>query len=164
MAISPAKRNRKQSTGGSSMRRNAALAAAIAAILSLGGCSLFGSDKAEEAETQAVPADPYVPIATVRNIEVGRTRNGIAITAFGIAPGLGFGAPELRVRRDGKPGPDGLLDFDFVARAPDANFNLGEGPVAARAVRADALLSPRQLEGVRGIRIHGASGGLQMLF
>jgi len=146
------------------MRRNAALAAAIAIILGLGGCSLFGSDKAKETEAQAVPADPFVLIASVRNIELGRTRNGIAVTAFGVAPGLGFAAPDLRPRRDGKPGPDGILDFDFVARAPDAGFNLGEGPISARAVRADTLLSPRQLEGVRGIRIHGASGGLQMLF
>lgn len=146
------------------MLRNAVLAAAVLAVLGLGGCSSSGSDKSEENATQAVQADPYVPVETVRNIQIGRTRNGIAITAFGVAPGLGFGAPELRPRRDGKPGPDGVLDFDFVARAPDARFNLGEGPVEARAVRADTLLPTRTLKGVQGIRIHGASGGLQMQF
>lgn len=146
------------------MRRNTALAVAIAAVISLAGCSLFGSDKPKETETQAAEADPYIPVETVRNIEIGRTRNGIAITAFGIAPGLGYGAPELRARRDGTAGPDGILDFDFVARAPDANFKLGEGSVSARAVRADTLLSPSQLQGVRGIRVHADSGGLQMLF
>lgn len=146
------------------MLRNAALAAAVLAALSLGGCSSSGADKTEESAAQAVQADPYVPVESVRNIQIGRTRNGIAVTAFGIAPGLGFGAPELRPRRDGKPGPDGVLDFDFVARPPDARFNLGEGPIEARAVRADTLLTARKLEGVQGIRIHGASGGLQMQF
>jgi hypothetical protein len=146
------------------MRTNAALAAAIATVLSLGGCSIFSSDKAKETAAPAVTAEQYAPVESVHNIEIGRTRNGIAVTAYGIAPGLGFGAPKLRPRRDGKPGPDGILDFDFVARAPDARFDLGQGALTARAIRADILLSPRELTGVAGIRIHGASGGLQMLF
>lgn len=146
------------------MRRITALAIAAAVLLSLDGCSVFKSDKNEEAEAQAAATDTFVPVETVRNIEIGRTRNGIAVTAYGIAPALGFAGAELRPRREGKPGPDGVLDFDFVARPPDARFNLGEGAIPARAIRADTLLSPRQLEGVRGIRIHAAQGGLQMAF
>lgn len=146
------------------MRMHAALALAVAAVVGLGGCSVFKSGKKEDAAAAVVPADPYVPVESVRNIEIGRTRNGIAVSAFGVAPGLGFGAPELRPRREGKPGPDGMLDFDFVAKAPDARFGLGEGEATARTVRADVLLTPRELAGVIGIRIHGASGGLQMHF
>jgi len=145
------------------MRMRAALALALAAVVGLGGCSGSKSDKKEEAAA-AVPADPYVPVEAVRNIEIGRTRDGIAVTAYGVAPGLGFGSPALRPRRGGKPGPDGHLDFDFVARAPDARFGLGTGEPAARGVRGDVFLTPRDLVGVIGIRIHGASGGLQMQF
>ncbi len=148
------------------MRRNAALSAAIAAVLVLGGCSLFGSDDDEEAAAaeQEQAAALYAPVEAVRHIEVGRTRNGYVITAHGIAPGLGYGAPELRARRQGKPGPDGFIDFDFVAQAPDPSFNLGEGAVEARAVRADLHVTASDLRGAVGIRSHGTSGGLQMQF
>ena len=109
------------------MRRSAALAtaAAIAAVLALGGCSLFGSDDGEEAAAaeQAEAASLYVPVEAVRHIEIGRTRNGYVITARGEAPGLGHGAPELRARREGKVGPDGFIDYDFVAQAPDPGLN-----------------------------------------
>jgi hypothetical protein len=150
------------------MRRNAALAtaAAIAAVLVLGGCSLFGSgdDEAAAAAEQAEVASLYVPVEVVRHIEIGRTRNGYVITARGVAPGLGHGAPELRARREGKVGPDGFIDYDFVAQAPDPNFNLGQGAVQARMIRADLHVTARDLQGAVGVRIHGVSGGLQMLF
>jgi hypothetical protein len=150
------------------MRRNAALAtaAAIAAMLALGGCSLFGSDNDDTvaATEQAEAAALYVPVETVRQIEIGRTRNGYVITAHGVAPGLGHGAPELRARREGKVGPDGFIDYDFVAQAPDPNLNLGQGTVQARMIRADLHVTARDLQGAVGVRIHGVSGGLQMLF
>ena len=150
------------------MRRIAALAiaAALSATLTLGGCSWFKSDKEKEAiavEQRASEA-VFVPIETVRDIEIGRTRNGYAISVQGIAPGLGYGAPELRARRNGKIGPDGFIDFDFVAQAPDANFNLGTGTVEARAIRADMHVTARDLQGAAGIRVHGVSGGLLMRF
>ncbi len=150
------------------MRRNAALAtaAAIAAVLALGGCSLFGSGdyEAAVAAEQAEAASLYVPVEVVRHIEIGRTRNGYVITARGEAPGLGHGAPELRARREGKVGPDGFIDYDFVAQAPDPNLNLGQGTVQARMIRADLHVTARDLQGAVGIRIHGVSGGLQVLF
>ena len=150
------------------MRIGSALvtAAAIAVALSLGGCSWFSSDDepepaaADEAASEAI----YEPIAAVRKIEIGRTRNGYVITVQGIAPGLGYGAPELRVRRQGNPGPDGIIDFDFIAQAPDPGFNLGEGAVEARAIRADLMITADELRGAVGIRVHGLSGGLLMRF
>ena len=148
------------------MRRTAALATAtaIAAMLALGGCSLFGSDDEAETTASEQAAARYVPIETVRHIEVGRTRNGYVITARGVAPGLGHGAPELRARREGKVGPDGFIDYDFVAKAPDPNFDLGQGTVQARMVRADLHVTARELRGAVGVRIHGIEGGLQMRF
>lgn len=150
------------------MRINAALAtaAAVATALSLGGCSMFSSnDEAEASEAELVASEAlYAPIEAVQHVEIGRTRNGYVITAHGIAPGLGYGAPELRARRQGKAGPDGIIDFDFVAQAPDPSLNLGTGAAGAHAIRADLLVSARELEGAAGIRIHGVRGGLQMKF
>jgi hypothetical protein len=150
------------------MRRNAALAtaAALVAALALGGCSVFKSkDKDEEVVSEeAAPEAIYEPIESVRDIEIGRTRNGYVISVQGTAPGLGYGAPELRARRDGKPGLDGFLDYDFVVQAPDPGFNLGTGTIDARAVRADLLVTEKDLRGAAGVRVHGIQGGLQMQF
>ena len=145
------------------MRRNAAFAIAAAMMIGLSGCSWFGSGDKKEAAVEEAAA-PAEPVETVRNIEIGRTRDGAAITAFGYAAGVGYGAPELRARREGAVGPDGFLDFDFFARPPHGGFGLGKGEMKARLVRADILLTPRQLAGVHGIRVHGISGGLQVAF
>lgn len=151
------------------MRRNAALAA-IAALLVLGGCSLFGSGDDEDERAAAVERAEaaYEPVVAVRSIEIGRTRNGIVITAIGLAPAPGYAVPELRPRRDGQPGPEGYLDFDFVARAPDPALapaaNPAQGAEAGHRVRADRHVSLRNLRGVRGIRVHAAEGGMLLNF
>ena len=149
------------------MRRNAAFALATAALLSLGGCGVFGGGDKEEPvkpEVTAPEEAAFVPVASIRNLEIGRTRQGAAITAFGYAPGLGYATPELRARRDGKVGPDGYLDYDFMVQEPHSQYVQGQGTPEARLVRADILLLPRNLAGVRGIRVHAASGGAQMNF
>ncbi len=150
------------------MHRNTALstAAAIIAVLALGGCSWFSSDDEAEAAAleQAIPEVVYAPVATVRNIEIGRTRDGYVITAQGFAPGLGYSAAELRPRREGKAGPDGYIDYDFFARTPDPNLTLGEGELQARLIRADLLVTGNVFQGAVGIRVHGVSGGVQMQF
>lgn len=147
------------------MRRTAALAA-LAALLALGGCSLFGSDDDEPAGAAAAePAAPvYDPVTEVRNIEIGRTRAGIVITVTGLAPGAGYAVPELRPRREEKPGPEGYLDYDFVARAPEGISNPPTATERTRMVRADRHVLIATLRGVRGIRIHAAEGGMMMNF
>lgn len=146
------------------MRRIVAFAALAAASV-IGGCSLFDSGKEEPAAAeQAVAEARYEPVVEVRDIEIGRTRNGLVITALGLAPGAGYAAPELRPRRDGRPGPDGYLDFDFVARAPNPALNLGTGSERVRTVRADRHLSLDELRGAIGLRIHAAEGGMLMNF
>ena len=148
------------------MRRIAALAA-IAAALALSGCGLFGGDDEEElaAQQQAMAEAAYEPVSEVRQIEIGRTRDGLVITAYGVAPGLGYAGPDLRPRRDGRPGPDGFLDYDFVVRAPfDPPAATAEPSARARQVRADELVNIREMRGVQGIRVHAAEGGMMMPF
>ncbi len=152
------------------MRRIPALAAIVAplaAALVVGGCSLFDGDDEEEvtaAQEAAVEAS-YEPVEEVRQIEIGRTRDGLVITVYAVAPGLGYAGPDLRPRREGRPGPDGFLDYDFVVRAP---FNppaaTADASARARQVRADELVNIQEMRGVQGIRVHAAEGGMMMNF
>ncbi|MEM9046046.1 MAG: hypothetical protein AAGC81_15265 [Pseudomonadota bacterium] len=133
----------------------------------LGGCGLFSDDE-DEVPAELTEADLFptqgVPIQAVREFEIGRTRDGFVVTAYGTAPALGYGSPELRIRREGRPGIDGFLDFDFVATPPRPGLERGQGTIAARELRADALLKNEVLRGVAGIRIHALSGGVQLTF
>ena len=141
------------------MRRNVLIWAALSATLALSACSggeeeapeadsggsligdigtLWGEEsqktKAERAERLRL-AQIKVPITAVRSVELGRTRDGFLITAFGTAPGLGYALPALRARRSGEPGADGYIEYDFVASEPAAGFNLPQGTTqAARLV------------------------------
>lgn len=138
----------------------------LASALALAGCSWFGGKDKEEAPAAAAEA-PEVrvePVEQVTDLEIGRTRYGYLLLATGLAPRAGYGKPELRPRRDGKPSPEGFLDFDFVARAPDPSLEAEKGSLAARTLRAAVELKARDLRGVRGVRVHGASGGLEILF
>jgi hypothetical protein len=146
------------------MRSKAAIAAALTGVLALGACSWFSSDSEASKAGDAAKGPVYTPVESVRDVEIGRTRDGFVITAYGIAPGLGYSSPELRPRRQGTPAPDGFLDYDFVARAPDPGFNLGTGDAKARTVRADLLVKAKDLRGAQGIRVHAVEGGLQMNF
>ena len=153
------------------MDRMTALALPLALMLALGGCSsldVFGiwSDDAETgaADTPQGFEAAAVPVQAVRSLEIGRTRSGYMITAFGTAKGLGYGKPHLRPRRDGALGVEGFIDFDFVAFPPDPAFDLGVGTIEARALRADLPVDADALRGARGIRVHGAAGGVQFRF
>jgi hypothetical protein len=70
----------------------------------------------------------------------------------------------LRARRDGDPGSDGFIDFDFVSQAPNPTLNLGKGILTARSVRADLQVTSDQLKDAVGIRVHGVRGGVQLRF
>ena len=105
-----------------------------------------------------------VPVQAVRSVEIGRTSNGILLTAFGTAPGLGYSLPALRVRRGGKPAADGYLDFDFVASEPAPGFDLPPGNTRTRAIRADLPIDLRALTGIRGLRVWSLQGQVQVDF
>ncbi len=105
-----------------------------------------------------------VPVQAVRSVEIGRTSNGILLTAFGTAPGLGYSLPALRVRRGGKPAVDGYLDFDFVATEPAPGFNLPPGNTRTRSIRADLPIDLSALRGIRGLRVWSIQGQIQIDF
>jgi hypothetical protein len=149
------------------MRAGTGLGAALCAMLALGGCAWFGSDEEEaaavEATEEAREARP-VNVQAVQRLEIGRTRGGFALAAFGTAPGLGYSAPRLVPRRDGRPATDGMLDYDFVLTPPPEELALPPGTPKARAVRADVEIPVGVARQVRGVRVHAVSGGAQMFF
>lgn len=129
--------------------------------------TLWGEPSAAEraAEQQRLQAlQARVPVLAVRSVEMGRTRDGFLITAFGTAPGIGYAAPTLRARRSGAPGNDGYIEYDFVAMEPAAGFNLPVGTLQARQLRADVPVLLEQLQGARGIRVMAIQGGVQLDF
>lgn len=141
------------------------MAALLAGSIALAGCSWLGfGDDEEEAAPEILAERPYVPVEAVTDIEIGRTRNGFAVTALGLAGSLGWGDAELRARRDGQPAADGFLDYDFVALPPRPELGYGTGTPEQRRIRADLLLPARALQGAAGLRIHGAAGGMQIAF
>ena len=149
----------------------------LTAAFALSACSTIGSvgdvgtlwgeeSSADKAEREALEArkNNKVPMEAVRALEVGRTTNGILLTAFGTAPGLGYSLPALRVRRGGRPANDGYLEFDFVATEPAPGLNLPRGDIRSRSVRADLPIDIRALQGVRGLRVHALQGEVQVNF
>lgn len=137
---------------------------ALFATGGLSACGLFGGEEEPTPVEQAAEAERRAePVQALQRIEIGRTRSGYVITAFGTAPGTGYGGAALRARRDGSPGPDGFLDFDFVAVPPDPAFNLPQGTISARAIRADVQVTERQLRGVQGFRVHTLTNAGQIL-
>lgn len=140
---------------------------AVAAMLAVlpAGCSWLGLGGEEDAPAavSAMPL-PAENVQAIRELEVGRTRRGIALAAFGTAPGLGYSNPRLVARRDGEPAADGMLDFDFVVNPPPPELGLGQGSPRARAVRADAEIPMETARRVRGVRVHAVTGGVQMFF
>ncbi|MGF1501270.1 MAG: hypothetical protein ACFBSD_05600 [Paracoccaceae bacterium] len=151
------------------MRRRSVVISGLAALASLmSGCALFGDD--EEETAAAAEAEPAAtgpirePVAAVGNVEIGRTRSGIVITAFAEAPGLGYSRPVLLPRRDGQPDAEGILDYDFFVTPPDPNFELPPGQGRALQVRADLMLSVAQVRAARGLRVHGLSRGVLVGF
>lgn len=149
----------------------------LTATLALGACGGVGSigdvgtlwgeeSSADRAEREALEARKAnkVPMQAVRAVEVGRTSNGILLTAFGTAPGLGYSLPTLRVRRGGQPSNDGYLEFDLVATEPAPGLNLPLGDVRSRAIRADLPIDIRALQGVRGLRVLALQGQMQVNF
>lgn len=165
------------------MNRSAFPGVLAAVMIALTGCSsgsdesagsavddigtLWGEDSSAEKARKAELArlrEIKVPIQAVREIEIGRTRDGFIITAFGTAPGLGFSLPQLRPRRSGAPGADGFVEFDFVASEPAPGLDLPPGTLTARALRADRPVTLDELRGAAGIRVLAINGGVQLTF
>ncbi len=147
---------------------------ALGLALLLGGCGAFGDiqtlwggeSRAEQAEREAVETavETQVPVESVSRLEIGRTRNGFLITAYGSAPGLGYSLPRLRPRREGRPGLDGYIEYDFVATEPPPGFDLPPGTARTRTIRADLPVKADDLRGAAGIRVLALRGRAQLDF
>lgn len=149
---------------------------ALALAVAAGGCStgtflddvptLWGGDSRADKEREVAVEQAraaQVPVETVSALEVGRTRDGFLITAFGAAPVPGYSLPQLRPRRGGAPDVEGYVEYDFLATEP-AGFELPAGTTRTRALRADLPVAAAALRGVRGIRVLGRLGGAQLDF
>lgn len=140
------------------------LLAAGALTIGLGACgSLFGGEE-PPAPAPEVVERRIVPVTAVVSLDIGRTRDGLLVTAAGLAPPGGFSQPRLVVRREGQPGPDGFLDYDFTVREPAQELREQPGPTVTRRVQAVAELRERQLRNVRGLRVHAARGSAELPF
>lgn len=166
-----------------SARHRAALpAAALGALALLAGCETVG-DAWDEApgvelsvfgpsvEEETKPAFNYEvkerrPVLNVQRLEIGRTHDGVALTAFGLVPHQDWFSPLLVARRDGLPGPDGFVEYDFVAAPPELNqwpyaepYEPGPaGDPSQRLIRADAEIPAANLSLAAGLRVHGSGG------
>ena len=159
------------------MRNAWGILAVLPVVAVLSGCSdgetvgdigtLWGEESSAERkarEEALARRQNKVPVQAVRSVEIGRTSNGILLTAFGTAPGMGYSLPALRVRRGGRPADDGYLDFDFVATEPAPGFDLPPGNTRTRAIRADLPIDLRSLPGIKGLRVWSLQGQIQVDF
>lgn len=144
---------------------------AAAAGLALAGCDTISENTPDvefrvfepsqpAPETDVTPEELVRrPVVEVVDMELGAMRRGRLLTAVGLAPATEWFAPELQPRRGGRPGPDGFIEFDFVAAPPE--FNGGEagpqGTPAQRRLRAVRALEPEDLAGVAGVRVFAGS-------
>lgn len=177
MIISRVRRQRAEDTTMRGLRARPLYAAAALAALSLAGCSTF-SDVADKApgveisvfepsvEPTKAPAPVIVkerrPVASVEALELGVLHDGVMLTAHGHAPEADWFSPKLEVRRDGLPGPDGFIEFDFVAAPPALNDGK-RGPVGTemqRRIRGDVAIPAAALNGAAGLRVFSAGGAV----
>lgn len=135
----------------------------LAAALGLTGCGIFGGDEAPPPEASPARVEA-VNVQAIGKLEIGRSRGGLMLAAFGTAPGLGYSKPRLVPRREGRPAADGMLDYDFVVDTPPRGLALPPGTPKARSVRADVELPIEVVRAARGVRVHATVGGVQMMF
>lgn len=126
--------------------------------IALAGCEVGGTVGAgsQQLDTAALEAQ-RVAVARVERVELGRTATGVALAAFGAAPGRGWSVPVLSPRGRG-PDAEGMLAFDLRA-IPPQDAGAGED-----ALRADLVLHRQVLTGVRGFRVHGAQNSAEFRF
>lgn len=136
------------------MRMIPAKRAAPAAALLLAACGASEPPPMIEpvmAPGEARAALGLAMIDDVSGAQLGRTRDGFLLSAQGSTAGASWRTPRLRPRL-GVAGPDGFIEFDFMAAPPAA---AEDTPGATQRLRADTVLAPEQLRGAVGARVHG---------
>lgn len=140
----------------------AVTATGLVALMMVASCASREPTPASEAE----PVDDGRRIVlSVIDLDVGRTFDGILVTARGETETAGWSSAALRPRADGVSPEAGILAFDLVARPPATPTTgaLAALP-AARRVEAALLLSLPALQGVSELRVHGQTGSATVTF
>lgn len=126
----------------------------------LGGLAALALGACADDEAPAPPAPPPAPaeparvaVARVATLELGRTRTGFVLVAFGEAEGLGWRLPQLRPISP-TPDAEGLIVFELVAIPPAT-----PGPGVQR-IRADTPLASEALRGAQGVRVVARQGSV----
>jgi len=112
------------------------------------------------APAEARVAQGLTMIDDVSGAQLGRTRDGFLLSAQGSAAGASWRTPRLRPRL-GVAGPDGFIEFDFMAAPPAA---AEDTPGATQRLRADTVLAPEQVRGSVGARVHGRNSVAEIRF
>ncbi len=149
------------------MPRLSTVFAGVVTLLAMSACSYLPdlglTDDAPVVNPEAALPDK-VAVQRIENLELGRLFDGYMLSVIGIAPGLGYYQPELRIRYGGELGPDGFYEYDFVARPPEDPQQGTSAPITARYIRADAELTPIMLRSARGVRIWSARDSVEGRF
>lgn len=154
-------------------------AALLAALTMLSGCGTVGdwfgentpdvefgvlepsSQAPSQRDLPKVEVKERRPVERVVSLEIGRIYEGVMLTAYGVAPRSDWFSPQLVPRRGGRPGPDGFIEYDFVAAPPALNgfpetAKTPPGSAGQRRIRADVPVPSAALLGASGLRVHAA--------
>lgn len=145
-------------------------------VMSLAGCSssvsidrlnpFSSSDELGRSEIDIPDTGPEIRrdlVAEVTSVEVGTATGGILVQARGIAPLLGYYEGRLRLVQGQVLSPDGLIQVEFVARAPEA-APVTSGSPEARAITAAQFIDADTLGTATGVRVIAANGAVDHLF
>ena len=128
----------------------------------------FGVLEPTKDDSVVRPAGDSVKTLILRatRVELGTTRQGKLLTAYGEVADSGWYQPALTARNDGLPGPDGFIEFDFVAADPVVN-GLPPAPLGTaeqREVRAVTVIYRESLNIAVGLRVNSESGPIAVRF
>jgi hypothetical protein len=143
--------------GGKTMRPTIILALCGAAAT---GCTFSGDLSPTDPVLQAAYVETLrTVVPRVVGLELGRTRDGFALAAFGSTDERGWSSAQLRPR-DPLVAPDGFMEFDLTGVPPQ-----GAAPIAGPApIRADRALAEALVGQTRGARVFAVEGSMEGLF
>ncbi len=117
----------------------------------------FGGSRSAEVVTANPNADPRRLVSQIVSLRVEQVPGGAIIRATGLPPRQGFyDGALLPVGRE--VAQNGVLNYEFRASSP--NFQTRAGTQQSREVIVGRFVSAQTLEGVRQIRVSGATNAL----
>ena len=140
----------------------AGVATGLVALMMTAGCA--SRDAAPDAEMEPVD-DGRRLVLSITDVDVGRTFDGILVTARGETETAGWSAAMLRPRAADLTLDIGVLAFDLVARPPaTAPTGALAALPAARRVETALPLSLQALQGVSELRVHSQTNAAAVSF